>query len=1033
MGNLALPTEQNLQTGVLYLPQNNNKNRFALRELGRATMQSDFDNNLQSYFTDMEHLRGMFKGYVAAPSLTKQIIVIHGVGGSGKSSLLRMFRIHCKSEKVPVALASGDDAKSTLDVITHWMEDLKADGVKFSSLSKTMEAYQAIQAKVGDQAKKAQSAGSRMAEIASKAASKTAETAGGALLGAAIGSVVPGVGTAIGGALGGVISGMGAEALTDWLRSFLTKPDIDLLLDPEKKLTANLLADISKAAEKKRIVLLLDTYEQMTALEDWVGEVAHKIPSNVLMVVAGRKIPEWNRLWQGWMMNAQVEELKPMSEDIMRELIRRYYATMRGGEPNPVQVEAIIRFARGLPMVVTSAVQLWVKYDVEDFQSVKTEIVANLVDRLMEGVPDTLIPALEAAAVARWFDQPILRAVTGLEDVRALYNELRRFPFVRTRMEGFALHDSVREMIDENLRTQDSERYSELHERAAVYFEKLLGKAAGEEVERLGLERLYHRICADENIGIQLFQEMAQELTRYELINRLRILLNDLNNYPLNKPNSQQWREYYLLRLEMFNGVRIALADSYRKLAEHAGQPKLRAYALCDLGEILMSRETYRTTSEEAKKVLEQAIPLLPKNDSKLVTAYMSLRGYYVFRGQWDIGMEMLQKRYQLCYEINDEWGITRTLRDEGFAYGWAGDWRKAMDLHEQVRQRISLPGSSEFLKAESLFRPWYLIWSGRLKEAENGLRESIEIVNQIGHFDLGWPARRDLAFSLILQERFEDSRDLFQEVSAYFNEFGKKGELSTLLGFLGFSKAREGNLTEAKGLLEESWRIKQELEDVVGYQESLNWLGYISELDSSMNKDSLITAEEYYSQSYQNRKYGRRHFEGGALTGLIRIKHAQKDFAAIPPLLEEAEQLAQQFEHNDHLTSLRLTQAHLAWETGKKDEVIFFYQQAMIHALRYNRFLLDEVLSGRSQGTPLHPIIPYCLERGEEGRNILISLLDWWKTGINDIGKPRPDTISPIPEGTALLAAEEIVRAREPGNGLRQTSVIEQIEAALG
>jgi hypothetical protein len=39
------------------------------------------------------------------------------------------------------------------------------------------------------------------------------------------------------------------------------------------------------------------------------------------------------------MANAQVEELKPMTEDDMRVLVRRYYATMRGGEPNPAQVE----------------------------------------------------------------------------------------------------------------------------------------------------------------------------------------------------------------------------------------------------------------------------------------------------------------------------------------------------------------------------------------------------------------------------------------------------------------------------------------------------------------------------------------------------------------------------------------------------------------------------------------------------------------------------------------------------------------------
>src|SRR5258706_7998746 len=104
-------------------------------------MQSNFDNNLPDYFTDVEHLRSMFKEYVTTSSLPKRLIVIHGVGGVEKSSLLRMFRIHCKSEKIPVALASGDDTKSAFDVITRWMDDLKAEGIKFASLSKTIETY----------------------------------------------------------------------------------------------------------------------------------------------------------------------------------------------------------------------------------------------------------------------------------------------------------------------------------------------------------------------------------------------------------------------------------------------------------------------------------------------------------------------------------------------------------------------------------------------------------------------------------------------------------------------------------------------------------------------------------------------------------------------------------------------------------------------------------------------------------------------------------------------------------------------------
>jgi hypothetical protein len=89
-------------------------------------------------------------------------------------------------------------------------------------------------------------------------------------------------------------------------------------------------------------------------------------------------------------------------------------------------------------------------------------------------------------------------------------------------------------------------------------------------------------------------------------------------------------------------------------------------------------------------------------------------------------------------------------------------------------------------------------------------------------------------------------------------------------------------------------------------------------------------------------------------------------------------------------------------------------------------------LLSGRPQGTPLRPIIPYFRERGEEGREFLLTLRDWWKTGINDVGAPRPDTISQIPEGISLYEAEKIAREREPGDGSIQKSVIEQIEMAL-
>jgi hypothetical protein len=116
-------------------------------------MQGDFDRELQSYFTDVDYLRELFKRWLAAPALPRRMLVIHGVGGVGKSSLLRMFRLHCKGVGVPVALASGDEQKSALEVLTRWADDLKADGVRLPEFDKTFQQYRARRSSKQSQAR----------------------------------------------------------------------------------------------------------------------------------------------------------------------------------------------------------------------------------------------------------------------------------------------------------------------------------------------------------------------------------------------------------------------------------------------------------------------------------------------------------------------------------------------------------------------------------------------------------------------------------------------------------------------------------------------------------------------------------------------------------------------------------------------------------------------------------------------------------------------------------------------------------------
>ena len=174
------------------------------------------------------------------------------------------------------------------------------------------------------------------------------------------------------------------------------------------------------------------------------------------------------------------------------------------------------------------------------------------------------------------------------------------------------------------------------------------------------------------------------------------------------------------------------------------------------------------------------------------------------------------------------------------------------------------------------------------------------------------------------------------------------------------------------------------------------------------------------------------------ALSHLISANFTLQEWNIAREHIEELERLAIQYGDYLHLAWALLFKGHLTWNNripaveNKFEAALEHCKRALVCGLWFNCLVLDEMLSGGSQATALRPIIPYCLACSEEGRQMLIALRDWWKTGVNDIGTPRPDTISPIPEGIPLLEAERTAREREPGDGSPQKSVVEQIERAL-
>lgn len=978
------------------------------------------DADLVEIYTDTEHALQALERLITETNLSKNLLIIHGLGGVGKSTLLKMYARFCRQRHIPVALVASEEAPSPVDVLADWSDDLSQMGVTLPAFPKTLTHFRAIQAKVETEA-----TSSRLASDLGKAATQT-------VIGIAT-SAIPIVGPLV-----GTVAGASAEAFVDWLHSFLSKPDLELYLDPVKRLESDFLNDLTNAASRQRIVLMTDTYEQMTALDNWMRELARRLPKNVLLVIAGRAIPEWNRAWQSWLGNAEIIKLEEMTPDNLRALVNRYYKRIRQGEPDPQQVEAIVQFARGLPMVATTVVQLWVKYGIEDFHAVRPQVVADLVDRLLEGVPPQLRPAFETAAVLRYFNVEVLGTLLESGNPEEVYAELRRWPFIHPRREGLAVHDTMREMINEALHIRTPERFRRLHTRAAEYYAARAEKAMGNERERYAAEQLYHRIRADEVGGIQLFQKIAEELIRYGLVNQLRALLNDVNTYPLELENSQLWRQYYQARLLDLERHQAEALQLYQNIANNEQAEKiLRVYALCDWAWLERS-----SSFEKLEEILERIrglypnLDALPEPDLKLGLYLIELGELYKVQGKWNEALTYIERARDLYAKIGDLYWLGFTYNRIKYYYLERGAWNEGLATQRKGLQEIAkLPGEQQsFIRSELVGGySTYWMWAGRYRETEAYLREALGIAEKAERVEQSVYLSRDLALVLGLQGKMEEYTQHITKVITLGQPQDPYFEAVTS-GYQGFIAMKQGKAAESEQYFVPSMNMfKQKANKIWYFPPLLNWLGVLREIEGDYKQ-----AEESYQERINLRYLEQWYWYVGALTGLVRIHHAKGDYAVLVQALRDADELAQQYEYNDYLASLRLTQGHLAWEGNILewgqgfDAALHYYRQALVYALRHNRFLLDEVLSGQPQATPLQSILLYSQKHGEEGKRMMQALHDWWQTSANNIDIPVPPGFAPIPDGISLIESEQQVRLQEPGDGFPQSTIIEQLEKYL-
>lgn len=370
------------------------------------------------------------------------------------------------------------------------------------------------------------------------------------------------------------------------------------------------------AAQPSRHIILLDTYETLSSLDEWLREVfLPKLPENTLSVVAGRHTPSSNwRTDPGWQALTQLLPLRNLSpEESHTYLTRRTVPE--------TQHQAVLDFTHGYPLALSLVADVLAQGQDIFFQpEASPNVVKTLLEKFVQDVPTPAHrKALEACALARLTTEAVLTEMLALADLHELFEWLRGLSFIESGQLGIFPHDLAREVLIADLRWRNPDWYTELHQRARTYYTKRLGQTHGQQQHRVLFDYIFlhrdnpavrPRFTWQENSS--LLTDRLQEtdkpailrmVAEYEGEESAQLTAHWLARQPqgvLVLRNAQQQPAGFLLmvalhqaRSEDLNADPGAIA-AWRYLQTHA---PLRQYEGATLFRFWMARDSYQAVS----------------------------------------------------------------------------------------------------------------------------------------------------------------------------------------------------------------------------------------------------------------------------------------------------------------------------------------------------------------------------------------------------------------------------------------------------
>ena len=245
------------------------------------------------------------------------------------------------------------------------------------------------------------------------------------------------------------------------------------------------------AAQEKRSIICIDTYEKLSPLDGWLREVfLPQLPENVLLLMAGRE-----PLAAGWRSDAGLNAfIRTIALRNLNPEESRSYLNLR--QVSAAQHQAVLDFTRGHPLALSLVADvLDQRHDQLFTPNEAPDVIQTLLERFVQKVPGPAHrTALDACALFHLTTEALLSEILQVADARELFDWLRSLSFIQFGKEGLFPHDLVRDVLCTDLQWRNPDWYAELHHRARAYYLKRLQQTRGDEQRRVLVEYIFlHR------------------------------------------------------------------------------------------------------------------------------------------------------------------------------------------------------------------------------------------------------------------------------------------------------------------------------------------------------------------------------------------------------------------------------------------------------------------------------------------------------------------------------------------------------------